>query len=148
MLDLTNRKKYSGRFITVLLIALLLRLLLFSAILLFNNGGFIQADSHEYLNIAENLIKNAAFSQSIDDPLIPDGRRTPVYPLFIALFRLAGFNLAAIIFIQLILSVFNCFLAFKITYWLTENYKSYFPQVKNAIIRHFPVLSISRCSDP
>ncbi len=23
----------------------------------------------------------------------------------------------------------------------------YFPQVKNAIIRHFPVLSISKCSD-
>ncbi len=102
----------------------MLRFLLFSAILLFNTGGFIQADSHEYLNIAENLITKAAFSQSVDEPLVPDGRRTPVYPLFIALFRLVGFNLAAIIFMQLILSVFNCFLAFKITYWLTENYKS------------------------
>jgi len=124
MIDLTNRKKYSGRFITVLLIALLLRLLLFFAILLFNTGGFIQADSHEYLNIAENVITKAAFSQSIEEPLIPDCRRTPVYPLFIALFRLAGFNLAAIIFIQLILSAFNCFLAFKITHWLTKNNKS------------------------
>ncbi len=123
MIDLTTRNKYSG-VITVLLIALFLRILLFFAILLFNPGGFIQADSPEYLNIAENLIKNAAFSQSIDEPLIPDCRRTPVYPLFIALFRLTGFNLAAIIFIQLILSVFNCFMAFKITYWLTENDKS------------------------
>ncbi len=124
MIDFTNIKKDSGRIITVLLIALLLRLLLFSAILMFNTGGFIQADSHEYLNIAENLVTKAAFSQSVDEPLIPDGRRTPVYPLFIALFRLAGFNLAAIIFIKLILSVFNCFLAFRITHWLTESYKS------------------------
>jgi len=124
MIYLANRKYFSARIITVLLIALLLRLLLFSVILLFNTGGFIQTDSHEYLNIAENLITKAAFSQSVDEPLVPDGRRTPVYPLFIALFRLAGFNLAAIIFIQLILSVFSCFLAFKITYWFTENYKS------------------------
>ena len=124
MIDFTNRKKYSGIVFIILLIAFFLRFLLFSAIILFNTGGFIQADSHEYLNIAENLITKSVFSQSVDEPLIPDCRRTPVYPLFIALFRLAGFNLAAIIFIQLILSVFNCFLAFKITYWLTENYKS------------------------
>lgn len=69
---------------------------------MFSQGGtsFIGgADHSQYQALAKSIIVNHAFSLSALAPFIPDGLRTPGYPLFLGIFFFltGGFFLAAII---------------------------------------------------
>jgi len=57
------------------------------------------ADNSQYMALAHNVVTNHAFSLSAFAPFIPDGLRTPGYPLFLAgsLIVTGGFFFAAIV---------------------------------------------------
>ena len=110
--------------IVVLLAALLLRLAPFAAVLVLNPGGFFETDSHEYWRIAENLVENGAYSLSASPPLLPDHRRTPLYPLYLAAFRAVGLGAAAVVGVQILISLFAVLAAMEITARLFEDGKA------------------------
>ena len=105
----------------VLLAALVLRLMLFAGVLVMNPDGFFETDSREYWQIAENLVRNGAYSLSAAPPLVPDHKRTPLYPLFIAAFRCLRLDAAVIIAVQIVLSLFAVLTAMELTTKLFGN---------------------------
>lgn len=65
-------------------------------------------DSRDYVEIAQNIIKNGQYGFNL---AMPDGSRTPAYPFFIAFF---GANVGLVVFVQHILSALVGLLIFKI----------------------------------
>jgi 4-amino-4-deoxy-L-arabinose transferase-like glycosyltransferase len=68
------------------MLALCLRLLY----VVITGRGLVNPDSDEYLNIARNLLEHGAFSLETAPPFTPTIRRSPVYPVFLALLHLSG----------------------------------------------------------
>lgn len=109
-----------SQILILLLIALILRLTLFLIISAKNPARFFQPDSYGYWRIADNIVKNHAFSSSITGPFLPEHNRTPFYPLFISLFRLFNLGERSVIFAQICLSVAICAIVIMITCKLTN----------------------------
>lgn len=104
------------RIIFLFLTALFFRLAYFLFILYRNAPeGFLVYDSYGYIQIASNLVDNGTFSQSFLSPLEPDYFRTPVYPLFLSLFKITGTNLWVTVVIQIILASLTSVIIYKIS---------------------------------
>lgn len=67
---------------------------------------FESSDSHEYHQLALNILRYGSFSQSANPPLEPEMIRTPAYPFLLAcMYRLAGLRPNAVVVIQIALSL-------------------------------------------
>jgi len=116
-----NHRKWIS---SIFLIALSLRILLFTGILLSNPKGFLtNTDSNQYWQIAENILNHSSFSLSNTQPITPDHSRTPFYPLFISLLKWLGLDVAGIIFIQILVSAATCLMVILLTYKLVGSWK-------------------------
>ncbi len=109
---------------SILIIALAVRILLFSGILLNNPDGFFTRDSYDYNQIADNIVHHASFSQNSSPPLLPDHSRTTLYPIYISLFKWVGLGPSSMIFFQILLSVATTLFVILITYKLVDNWNS------------------------
>jgi 4-amino-4-deoxy-L-arabinose transferase-like glycosyltransferase len=107
--------------VSVLLAAFVLRMILFAGVLVMNPAGFFETDSREYWRIAENLVEHGNYSLSIAPPLVPDHKRTPLYPLFIAAFRCLRLDAAVIVAAQIALSLLAVLAAMEMTEKLFGN---------------------------
>lgn len=112
---------YKNKLVLILILASLIRLAYFFAILIKNPSGFYVYDSNGYWNIAYNLKTYGVFSQSIDVPLNPDYYRTPLYPFFILLAESIQVETIPIIILQIILGVATCYITYKIANQIFEN---------------------------
>jgi 4-amino-4-deoxy-L-arabinose transferase-like glycosyltransferase len=69
-------------------------------------GIFESSDSHEYHQLALNILRHGSFSQSLSPPLEPETIRTPAYPFLLSgLYHVAGIRPHAMVAIQIALSV-------------------------------------------
>jgi len=69
-------------------------------------GVFESSDSHEYHQLAVNLLRHGSFSQSLSAPLEPETIRTPAYPFLLSgLYHVVGIRPHAVVAIQTALSV-------------------------------------------
>ncbi len=76
-------------------------------------------DSYEYEQLAKNLIEQNKFSKQYGAPFIPDNKRTPIYPIFIAItYVIFGQQPIAVCFIQALISSITVLLTFFIGYLL------------------------------
>ncbi|HET7909827.1 MAG TPA: glycosyltransferase family 39 protein [Nitrospira sp.] len=99
----------------VVLLGLLTKISL--ALLLSHNpqGVFESSDSHEYHQLALNIMGHASFSQSLSPPFEPETIRTPAYPLLLAgLYSLVGIRPDAVVAIQIALSAVTMLAASRI----------------------------------
>lgn len=104
---------------TVLLIALVLRLLVFCLSLIANKGDYAQfysADSYDYIRLAREL----TFNQRFGWPQAAEIFRTPGYPLFLAIGIFLGNPVIFTLSFQLLLSCLTVYLIFKIGLVLFE----------------------------
>ena len=94
-------------FVLVAVLAVLSKLLL--GMLMFSSnpqGVFESSDSHEYHQLALNIMRYGSFSQSLSPPLEPETIRTPGYPLLLSgLYQVVGIRPAAVVAVQIALSV-------------------------------------------
>jgi len=92
------------------LLCLIINIIIFFAFYTIYHGRnwTVYNDSGDYVGIAQNIIKNGQYGFNL---AMPDGSRTPVYPLFVALF---GANIGLVVFVQHILSAFVGLMVFKI----------------------------------
>ena len=78
-------------------------------------GIFESTDSHEYHQLALNIIGHGSFSRSLDAPFEPETIRTPAYPLLLSgLYTLVGMRPHAVVVIQIALSVVAMFAGYRI----------------------------------
>ena len=69
-------------------------------------GVFESSDSHEYHQLALNILEHGSFSQSLTPPLEPETIRTPAYPFLLSgLYHVAGIRPHAVVAIQIALSL-------------------------------------------
>ena len=69
-------------------------------------GVFESSDSHEYHQLALNILQHGSFSQSLTPPLEPETIRTPAYPFLLSgLYHVVGIRPHAVVAIQIALSV-------------------------------------------
>ena len=68
-------------------------------------------DTESYVTAAKNLLAGKGFA---DGDGLPDGFRTPGYPLFMAAVFLCGGNVLAVVILQLFLAVFSLYLVYRI----------------------------------
>ena len=69
-------------------------------------GVFESSDSHEYHQLALNILEHGSFSQSLTPPLEPETIRTPAYPFLLSgLYHVAGIRPHALVAIQIALSL-------------------------------------------
>ncbi len=107
-MSLSNCKKSSKVLWAILLVYALL-LALFLAV---NYDQLVISDDTEsYVVVAENLLSGKGFT---DGDGLPDGFRTPGYPLFLAAVILCGGNMLAVVIVQLCLAVFSLYLVYRI----------------------------------
>ncbi|MGQ0828253.1 MAG: ArnT family glycosyltransferase [Bacteroidota bacterium] len=121
MIAIKNIFQSRSTILSILLLALLLRILLFIGILLKNPDGIYIYDSYGYWQIAYNIVQHFSFSQSYSFPLEPDYYRTPVYPLFIAFAEGIGPEGFSIIVLQIVISIATCYFTYRIAVELTQN---------------------------
>jgi 4-amino-4-deoxy-L-arabinose transferase-like glycosyltransferase len=114
-----GNKWFCRELIWVIVVAIALRLVYFTGICAFNPSGFWDPDSQGYYQIAGNIVDAGSFSQSVAEPLKPDHSRTPVYPLFLSVFRLLGLSAPVAVFFQVLLSCVTCIITFYLSYELT-----------------------------
>ena len=78
-------------------------------------GVLESSDSHEYHQLAINLVEHQVFSQSTKSPFEPETVRTPAYPLLIAcVYRIVGVHPQAIVPVQILLSAVTMLAGFAI----------------------------------
>lgn len=107
-MSLSKRKK-SCRALWIILVVYAVLLALFTVV---NYDHLIEAyDTQSYVIVAENLLSGNGFS---DADGLPDGFRTPGYPLFLAAVFLCGGNILAVVILQLCLAVFSLYLVYRI----------------------------------
>lgn len=105
----------------IFVLALGVRFFVFSA---FPTPDFDQGDSAGYIRIAQSLTNGDGFSLDGENPT---ALRTPVYPLFIAVFRIVfGGSLESVILFQTAIDSFSCVLIFFLAMqWLGERASRY-----------------------
>jgi len=121
MIAIKNILQSRSTILFILILALILRLLLFIGILLKNPDGIYIYDSYGYWQIAYNMVHHFSFSQSYSFPLELDYYRTPVYPLFIAFAEAIGPEGFSIIVLQILASVATCYFTYRIAVELSQN---------------------------
>ncbi|HLP12653.1 MAG TPA: glycosyltransferase family 39 protein [Flavobacteriales bacterium] len=109
----------------VLLLAFSIRIAWYLFILFTNPEGFWLYDSNGYWNIAYNLKEYGVFSQGSDsyvnEPLLPDYFRTPLFPLLIyptVFFDSSGCSVPVI---NILFDCLTCFLIYKTILRITKN---------------------------
>ncbi len=100
----------------ILLLALVLRLILFLYIQIYNPDAMWAPDTiASYQKVAMNLLQNHNFSSSDSEPFEPDVRITPGYPLMMAMvYFIFGIRPAFVVIPQIILSVIMVFIVYKL----------------------------------
>lgn len=106
---------------TVFIILAIYTVLLVAFTILNYDFLIISDDTESYVSVAENLIAGKGFANAEG---LPDGFRTPGYPLFIAAVLLLGGNVLAVVIVQLILCVGALYLTYRtcIITGLSEKY--------------------------
>lgn len=103
LLGLMNRP-HLKTLLLIFVVALLLRGLLF-VMVSSEPERVLRRDADTYLQPALSVLAGEGFSQKNKPPFIPDVRRTPVYPLFIAaIYGVAGQNPLAVAAVQVLIS--------------------------------------------
>ena len=92
-------------------------------IMLNNPEGIWSYDSSGYWQMAVNFVDNGVLSRSYDSELIPEIMRTPLYPLYIAVFYFFGDGSQVAVFFQLILGTANCVILYRLALLITDNKK-------------------------
>ena len=91
--------------IIVFILGVAVRFIFFGTGFIFSGSDFVfnYGDAEGYATIARNIAEGNGFSWDKNPPYLPNGNRTPGYPLFLALSYIltGGFLLA--IFIQIVL---------------------------------------------
>ncbi len=108
-------------FLSVIGIALLLRLLLF-VVASPEPDRFLDGDSGDYSTIAVNLMEEGAYSSMESGTKKPNFRRTPAYPLFLVLiysvFGSANYTMVALV--QVLIGTVSVILLYRILVKLTD----------------------------
>jgi len=112
---LLSKSKVTRDFFLVISIALILRFAL--AVFLttaFPGDEFDHyIDTQGYYLLSENLLQNHVFSGSSEPPFVPDNKRTPGFPLYLAGIQLLfGSSIPAFFFVNSMISAVTCGLAF------------------------------------
>jgi len=76
-------------FLTVVLLLILFRIGAFVYFVV-TQGQYLQPDSLEYVNLANNLLEHQVFSKSLHPPFEINFFRTPGYPFFLAILKYLG----------------------------------------------------------
>ncbi|KKU03996.1 MAG: Glycosyl transferase family protein [Parcubacteria group bacterium GW2011_GWA2_45_30] len=105
------------KFLTIVFIlGVAVRFIFFGTGFIFSGSDFVfnYGDAEGYATIARNIAEGNGFSWDKNPPYLPNGNRTPGYPLFLALSYIltGGFLLA--IFIQIVLGAIIPVLAYKV----------------------------------
>ena len=73
-------------------------------------------DSYEYDQIAVNIVEHRSFSSEVSEPYLPNYKRTPMYPLFLAgIYSLFGHKPGIGLFIQTLLGALTCLVVYKMS---------------------------------
>jgi len=101
--------------LVVVLLSALSKLMLGVLVFSYNPDAiFESSDSHEYHQLALNIIQHGSFSRSVSPPLEPETIRTPAYPLLLAgLYHVVGVRPHAVIPVHIALSVVTLFAGFR-----------------------------------
>jgi 4-amino-4-deoxy-L-arabinose transferase-like glycosyltransferase len=109
----------------LLLLALLIRLLIFSFVLLYQPNKFEISDLDGYVNIARNMLKDGIYSREVAPPFHIDITRPPLYPIVLAGLMLIGnFNGNLIVLFQIFLGVALIGLTFSLSRELNFDLRS------------------------
>ena len=116
-------KKYKIELI-IFFVAFLVRI--FYAVIvqwLFGSHVFISfSDAANYLHMAQTFLQYHTISQATDSPfLLPDPLRTPIYPLFLALFVLFKLPIFTVVLVQNILVGFIAVIIYRLGIKLFES---------------------------
>lgn len=90
--------------------------LIFFLLVYFKLGwtGFSWGDAKEYIQIAKNLLDGNGFSMSEITPFVPDGLRTPIFPIFLVGILLFFKNLYFVSLIQILLFAFSSIIIYRL----------------------------------
>lgn len=77
-------------------------------------GGFFWGDAEGYIQIAKNLLGGNGFSMAFTDPFIPDGLRTPMFPVFLAGVLFIFKNLYFVSLIHILLFAFSSLMLYRL----------------------------------
>jgi 4-amino-4-deoxy-L-arabinose transferase-like glycosyltransferase len=99
----------------ILGISLAVKAALFVSIMRYHPGGIWEVDSHDYHQLAVNLVTRGEFSRSSAAPYEAEVMRTPGYPLFLAaIYRVVGIHPLRVIPFQIVLSLATLYVTFRI----------------------------------
>ncbi|MCH9647240.1 MAG: glycosyltransferase family 39 protein [Deltaproteobacteria bacterium] len=100
----------------LLAISAVLKVLVWGVVVTQDPARFVYTDSVAYHETTRSLLQAGRFSVSADRPNVPETRRTPGYPIFLApAYALAGERPAAGIAWQILLSLATILLLFRLT---------------------------------
>ena len=73
------------------------------------------ADTHQYEQFAKNLLQQGVYSDDEGAPPVPNARRMPAYPFFLAaIYGVSGFhNWRAVQIVQAVLDLMTCWLVYR-----------------------------------
>jgi len=114
-------KNISKPVFIVLAIAFAFRICWMLLVYFKNPDGIWAFDSYGYWYLGKNLSEHGVFSQHMNPPFYPDYFRTPLYPLFLALFQILNADNFILILVQVILSVLTCYFTFRISKEILQN---------------------------
>jgi len=108
--------------LSVIIIALLIKISLFLFMLAFAPEGKFQPDSTDYLKTAQTIFSHGAFALNNDGVLQYELYRTPGYSFFLAVFHyMLKIPLGGIVFLQLLLTLLIAFVTYKAASEINEN---------------------------
>ena len=118
-----NWLSQNKKLIWISCIAFTLRFALLVISMILNPDAMWTYDSYGYWQLGHNIIHHEVFSQAVSPPLEPDYFRTPLYPLFLALFENLNIGNSFIVFCQVILSTLICIYTYKLSKTISPNEK-------------------------
>ena len=103
----TSSRPYYVFFCLIVLLGLFFRMVLIY------NGPFKAADSTGYDRLGINLSRGNGFSSNLEEPFLPEIRRGPLYPTFLAgIYSLFGHRFSFVMLFQVVLDTMSCLLLF------------------------------------
>lgn len=95
-------------FLILFVISLLIRVALFMVISVHPEKYYSDSDSHDYEDIALNMMDHGAFSDDTIPPYTPDLYRTPTYPVLITIiYSLTGRSVSAVIMFHVLVGALS-----------------------------------------